>query len=99
MTKATIRVRGSSGVPNARPERERLDLAAKLLANEGFDVLRVGRFGVSVASEDENFARVLGGDPKSAPVGPVQPREQELKDLVDLIQVDREPEFFSKTQS
>jgi hypothetical protein len=98
LTKATIRVRGLSGLPNERPERARLEQAAQVLADEGFDVIRVGRFGVSVSSEDDNFERVLGVEPRAALVAPVQPKRPELKDLVDLIQVDNEPQFYSKAE-
>jgi len=92
--KATLHVRPEGDDPKARPAKDRVQKAASALSKEGFDVLHVGRFGVSVSSDQEKFARVLGVDVKAGKVVQVAPQHEELKDLVDILQVDSEPEYF-----
>ena len=94
--KATIRVRGATGDTGTRPEPERLQRAAYVLSEEGFEILHVGRFGISVCSEMEVFCRVLGVEPSGVSVVKLDPVSEELKELLDVMQVDSEPEFFDE---
>ncbi len=89
--KATVRVRANS--ESERPDRNRLESAARELATEGFDVLRVGRFGVSVSGDRERFLQSLGVDLQST-VAEAHPSRAALRELVDLVQLDSEPEYF-----
>ena len=92
---ATVRVRpGTAG--QERPDRARLERAAHLLSQAGFDVLRIARFGVSIRGEDSDFARVLGvkAVPKTALAAPADPPSPELRELVDLVEVTSEPTLY-----
>ena len=51
---ATVRVRSSE--EGARPHKSKLAEAAKLLEQSGFEVTRVGRFGVSVKGDDSDLS-------------------------------------------
>jgi hypothetical protein len=88
-TVATVRVRPNEGPAPARPSREALDEAAKLLAERGFKIIRVGRFGVSIAGEAATFSRELGVDvSEDRPlVESAKPRYEPLADLIDLVEV------------
>jgi hypothetical protein len=89
-----LRVRAASSDPSGRPERDRLQRAASVLSKEGFDVLHVGRFGVSVSSDPEKFSRVFGVKLSGGEVLRVPPEHEELMDLIDTIQIDSDPEYF-----
>jgi hypothetical protein len=71
-----------------------LQRAASALSKEGFKVLHVGRFGVSVSSDQEKFSRVLGVKPTGKKVLRALPEQEELKELIDIIQIDSDPEYF-----
>jgi hypothetical protein len=92
---ATVRVRPVSK-EEEKPDRKRLERAASLLEQHGFDVLRIGRFGVSVRGDHTVFSRVLGVDVQikkssAAPVGASDPR---LHDLVDRVEVASDPNVY-----
>lgn len=90
---ATVRVK-SAGDSSDRPDRARLERAAELLKGQGFTIQRLGRYGVSIVGKDEDFHRALGvrPEPGKALAAPVVPREAELRDLIDLIEVVPKPE-------
>jgi hypothetical protein len=92
---ATVRVRSGTADQN-KPDRARLEQAARLLEKSGFNVLRIGRFGVSIRGEDKDFSRVLGVQPvaKQALAAPADPPSAELRDLVDLVEVTSEPTSY-----
>jgi hypothetical protein len=92
--RATLRVRATSSDPSARPDKDRLQQAASALSREGFDVLHVGRFGVTVSSDTENFSRVFGVEVNNASLAPVSPQSEDLRELLDGMQLDSEPEYF-----
>jgi hypothetical protein len=90
---ATVRIR-PVGDPNDKPDRARVERAAELLRRHGFTVQRLGRYGVSIVGKDEDFYRELGVRPApgKALAAPVVPREAELRELIDLIEVVPKPE-------
>jgi hypothetical protein len=90
---ATISVKSDDG---ERPDRQKLEEAAKLLAQRGFDILRIGRFGVSVRGEQNVFARVLGvaAEPNRAMAAEAKPSEPTLSDLIDRVEVATEPQTY-----
>ncbi len=90
---ATVLVNATEG---SKPDPARVEEAARLLARSGIDVLRIGRFGVSVEAESEVFARVLGVTPvpdghKSYPVDPAEPA---LRDLLDSVELNAPPRTY-----
>jgi hypothetical protein len=92
---ATVRVK-SAGGPNDKPDRARLERAAALLKDQGFVIQRLGRYGVSIVGKGEDFHRALGvkPEPGKALSGPVAPRDPELRELIDLIEVVPKPENY-----
>lgn len=90
---ATISVKPDKG---AKPDRAKLEEAARLLKQHGFDVVRIGRFGVSVTGSQSDFARVLGVDaaPNTALAVPANPSQPELHDLIDRIEVAPDPQLY-----
>lgn len=93
---ATVRVKPEAAVPDARPTRDLLDRAARLLEECGFHVLRIGRFGVSIAGEPATFSRELGVDvePGKALTEMPKPRHEPLARLIDLVEVTTPPAHF-----
>jgi hypothetical protein len=93
---ATIRVR-SGDERGSRPERSLLERAAELLQESGFRVLRVGRFGVNVQADELAFQRELGVDLRGTGhvVEAPHPRQKELSQLIDLVEVAKEPLPFA----
>lgn len=94
---ATVRVRRPGTTdPASRPAPEDLEEAARLLAERGFRVLRIGRFGVNVEADAALFRSELGLGPFSASVGVQRPRPVSpgLRDLVDLVEAAPAPEAF-----
>jgi hypothetical protein len=85
---ATVRVT-SDQTSEQKPNAGRLKRAAELLKKAGFDILRIGRFGVSVRGEEAAFRDVLGVIPKAnkALIAPSARRVSELRELVDLVEV------------
>jgi hypothetical protein len=96
-TRATVRVKSPDTGEAGRPEKQQLESTAKILKGLGFDVLRVGRFGVSIEGSDERFAEVFGVQIPSSKsvVASVHPKQKELADLVDLLEVVPEPKQFA----
>lgn len=90
---ATVMVYGDG---DAKPEPHQLEKAAKILRENGFDVLRVGRFGVSITGNTEDFARVLGVAPTPgvSMSAPANPNEPSLRELVKSVEVVSKPEMF-----
>jgi hypothetical protein len=95
-TRATVRVKSAETGRAGRPEKQQLESTAKILEGLGFDVLRVGRFGVSIEGSDERFAEVFGVQvpPSKSLVASVNPQQKELADLVDLLEVAPEAKQF-----
>jgi hypothetical protein len=90
---ATVRVKPDAG---EKPDQRKLEQAAELLQKAGLDVVRVGRFGVSIKGEHTDVSRVLGveavpGKPLSAPA---EPAEGELRKLVDHVEMLPPPKLF-----
>ena len=92
---ATVKVRPD--VANSdRPTRSRVQEAADCLRGRGFDVLHVGRFGVSVRADAPLFERELGVRLVASQtlVTAVQAREPNLARLVEGIEVAPPAEHF-----
>lgn len=93
--RASVRVvADSSGKPN--PERVRL--VGEQLSELGFEVLRIGRRGISIEGEPERFEAVFGihPEPARALTLEVHPRDARLKGMVDYLEVASEPVSFSR---
>lgn len=93
---ATVRVKPEAGTPFARPQREKLEEAAKLLIESGFDVRRIGRFGISLSADEAVFVREFGVTPQPGQplTGPIKPRRGPLAKLVDQIEISGTPDYF-----
>jgi hypothetical protein len=98
MAKATIRVRSASDAVGQRPGRAEMERTAELLQQGGFEVLRVGRFGVNVQGDEQSFQRELGVNVQGAEnlVETPHPQHEELSKLIDLVEVAGKPESFDK---
>lgn len=90
---ATITVKPASG---EKPARGKLEEAARLLEQCGFDILRIGRRGVSVEGEPSCFSRVLGVDaqPNKALAATARPDRPELCELLDQVEVAIDPQLY-----
>lgn len=95
--KATVRVTTEDGQPG-KPDRSRLEAAAGKLAERGFQVMRIGRFGVNIEGPESAFEKELGVHirPEEALVAPAQPAEPELSKLIDLVEVASVPTSFAE---
>lgn len=93
---ATVRVR-SDDEANQRPTRVRMEEAADYLRKLGFDVLRVGRFGLSVQAFRSVLERELGVQlgPDDVLVSEVNPPKAELAKLIDLVEIAPPAEHFA----
>jgi hypothetical protein len=91
---ATVRVR--TDTENGRPSRGRVETAAGCLRNLGFDVLHLGRFGVTVRASPETFAHEFHINLKRdhAFVADIKPRTAVLAKLIDAIEVTPPAEYF-----
>jgi hypothetical protein len=94
--KATVRVRAGADGTASRPPRAALDEAAERLAQRGFNVLRIGRFGVSIEGEPSTFRREFGIEVQdgSPLIERPSPRDAGLAKLIDLIEVTSTPVSF-----
>ncbi len=96
MATATVRVRATSESAGARPDQASMERAAELLKEGGFEVLRIGRFGVNIRGDDHVFRRELGinvargGSLVEAP----RPSDKELSQLIDLVEITGPPTNF-----
>lgn len=90
---ATVSVRPDEG---DRPDRKKLEEAAKLLEQSGFDIVRIGRFGISVKGEAADFARVLGVEaaPNKAMAMRAKPSQPELSKIIDQVEVASDPQLY-----
>ena len=92
---ATVRVRPGTADQDT-PDRARLEEVARRLKQSGFDVLRIGRLGISVRGTQSDFARVLGVD--AAPNLPLtavpHAFDPLLHDLIDMVEVTSRPKSY-----
>ena len=90
---ATVRVKAE---PGQKPDRTRLEEVAKLLRESGFEILRIGRFGVSIQGEQSTFARELGVDasPDRALNAKASPAQPALHGLIDGVEVAPKPQLY-----
>ena len=91
---ATVRVK--SDVSGDKPEQAKLERTADVLQSLGFQVLKIGRFGVSIRGEETDFSKVLGveASPNKALSAEVNPTRPELKELIDLVEVTPKPNLY-----
>jgi hypothetical protein len=75
-----------------------MERTAELLQEGGFEVLRVGRFGVNVQGDEQAFQRELGVNVQGAEslVETPRPHHEELSKLIDLVEVAGKPESLDK---
>jgi hypothetical protein len=94
--RATVKVRPEVPGTALRPDRARLEAAAHLLTKCGFNVLRIGRFGVNIEGPEAAFRQKLGVDVSGAQhlVVAAQPRTRELGDLLDTVEIAGAPTYF-----
>lgn len=99
LAKATIRVRPSTDDKGQRPEQAQMERAAELLKKSGFEVLRIGRFGLNVQGDEHVFQRELGVDIQGAGsfVKVPSTHHAELSQLIDLVEVAGRPLSFDKS--
>jgi hypothetical protein len=73
-----------------------LAAVAEALQGCGFEILRVGRFGVTVEAEPEQFLKVFGVQvkPGEATALEVKPTIDPLAGLVDLVEITPTAELF-----
>jgi len=87
--RATVHVTASSGDSNHRPEPARVQRAADSLRGLGFEVVRAGRYGVSVKADRQRFEVELGiapGHAEGAGVA-ISPRDNALTGLIDYVDI------------
>jgi hypothetical protein len=72
---------------------------AELLEQSGFEILRVGRFGVSVRGDEKAFKQELGVSPSrgSSLVETPHPNSEELSRLIDLVEISEKPLNFGES--
>jgi len=97
MAIATVRVRPEADAAGGRPGQAKMERAADLLKQRGFEVLRIGRYGVNIKGDDQAFQRELGVDVSNAKsvVEAPRPAHQELSQLIDLVEVTGKPTNFA----
>jgi hypothetical protein len=85
-----------SAEKGARPDRAKLEEMANELRRCGFEVLRVGRFGVSVTGDESTFAEFLGVEakPDEALSVPARPAGAALRDMVGTVEVVPRPQLY-----
>jgi hypothetical protein len=90
----TVRVTPSPS--GEKPDRSRLERTAEILKESGFDVLKIGRFGVSVRADANAFRNVLGVSPSTdtALCSATEPKNSELRNLIDLVEVTPRPHLY-----
>ena len=97
MAIATVRVRAGADAADGRPDQAKMERAADLLKQSGFEVLRIGRFGVNIKGDPSAFQRELGVDVSSAKslVEAPKPSHHELSQLIDLVEIADKPTNFA----
>jgi hypothetical protein len=96
MAIATVRVRTATDAAGERPDQAKMERAAALLAESGFKVLRIGRYGVNIQGDEKAFQSALGVDisnSKSLVEAP-RPPHQELSKLIDLVELTAPPQNY-----
>jgi hypothetical protein len=90
---ATVRVKPESG---EKPDRQRLEAVAKALQDSGFQVSRIGRFGVTIKGESDTFSKVLGIDAERGQAldAKVKSSRAEFRDLVDGVEIVPDPQLY-----
>jgi len=93
MAIATVRIRADDDTMGGRPDQAKMERAAALLKQSGFEVLRIGRFGVNIQGDEQAFQRELGVDVSNAKslVEAPKPSRQELSKLIDLVEITGKP--------
>lgn len=93
---ALVRVKPLGGDNTVRPERTRVEEAARQLRASGFKILRLNRFGVSISGSESNYEDVFGVQVHEAEAfsSPVRPRPRGLSDLVVALEVASAPSLF-----
>jgi hypothetical protein len=96
MAIATVRVRSATDTAGERPDPAKMERAAALLQESGFEVLRIGRFGVNIKGDDQAFQRELGVDVSKSGslVEAPRPSHHELSQLIDLVEIAKPPLNF-----
>ena len=96
MAIATVRVRSATDTAGERPDPAKMERAAALLQESGFEVLRIGRFGVNIKGDDQAFQRELGVDVSKSGslVEAPRPPHHELSQLIDLVEFAKPPLNF-----
>jgi hypothetical protein len=97
MAIATVRVRAGADAEGGRPDQAKMERAADLLKQSGFEVLRIGRFGVNIKGDPSAFQRELGVDVSNAKslVEAPKPSHHELSQLIDLVEIADKPTNFA----
>jgi hypothetical protein len=69
-----------------------------LLTESGFDVHRIGRFGISLSADEAVFEREFGIRPQPGKplVRSISPRSASLAKLVDQIEISGAPDYFTR---
>ncbi len=94
MPQASVRIR-ATGMGEAAPDRQALNSAADTLRDHGFEILRVGRSGVSIRGTKQVFARELGIHPvEGVPLVTAPTPASGLSHLVDLVEIAPQPAYF-----
>jgi hypothetical protein len=78
----------------ARPSRIIVETLADELRRRGFEVLREGRFGVSVRADETAFQQTFGFDPSSSSDPTHKIISGELRRLADAVEVAVPPTPF-----
>jgi hypothetical protein len=95
---AMLRVAAIDGGQDTKPERSRVEAAAEALRENGFEIVRLGRFGVSVAAPAGVFESVLGARVQAgvAMSAAVEPSAASLAGLVVAIEVAAPPKSMER---
>lgn len=72
---------------DARPSRITVETLADELRRRGFEVLRAGRFGVSVRADETAFQHTFGFDPVGSPEPTHKVISGELRRLADAVEL------------
>lgn len=73
---------------NSKPSSERMHEAATRLTELGFQVLRIGRFTVSVSAPNSIYKDILGYENAVEKIFvEVEPKDDQLKKLVNAVEI------------
>lgn len=79
-----------------RPAKERVAQLAEILQRQGFEVLRAGRFGVSVEADVAAFVSTFGIDPRQVQWQKI-PAGKDLDGLAEAVETAVAPTPFVKS--